>query len=147
MSIGVNNEQGLRVANRMPYCKRMIRCPGHYLVPPTVDVYLREPVPELRYASNVVEYQGKRLRIKKERIVRDIFGRKKINWKKLYELRKKGTVLQPWVSAAWAIEHVYDPLSEGCLYCDKRCKEGQGKVIVSSIKRLMGIPIKSKRSF
>lgn len=125
-----------------PYQKRMIQCPGHWLVPPTVDVYLREPVPILRNCSDSVEIKGKRIKIKKTRIVHDAFGRKVFDWKKLYELRKKGIVLHPKVSAAWAIEHVYDPLGAGCIHCDKRCKEGQGRVLVSTIRRLMGIPIK-----
>lgn len=124
------------------HLKRMITCPGHWLVPPNVDVYLREPVSLLKNCSNFVEFKGARIRIKKTRIVKDKFGNKVIDWKKLYELRRKGIVLHPQVSAAWAIEHVYDPISFLCKGCDKRCKEGLGKIMESSIKRLNGISIK-----
>ena len=118
------------------YLKKMITCPGHWLVPPQVEVYLREPVPLLKDCSNFVELKGKRIRIKKTRIVHDRFGNKVIDWKKIYELRKKGIVLHPKVSAAWAIEHVYNPDSFLCAVCDKRCKEGQSRVLERTIKRL-----------
>lgn len=129
--------------SQAPYHLRKIRCPGHYLIPPTVDVYMREPVPELRDVSRVIEFKGKRMRMKKERIVRDKWGNKKIDWKRIYELRKTGVVLNPVVSAAWAIEHVYDPISSLCIHCPKYCKEGQGRILITTIKRLMGIPIKN----
>ena len=133
------------ITKQVPYYKRLIRCPGHYLIPPTVDVYLREPVPLLKNCSKFVEFKGRKITIKKERIARDRFGSKKIDWKKLHELRRKGIVLQPDVSAAWAIEHVYDPKSMLCFKCPKHCKEGQGRVLITSIKRLMGISIKNRR--
>lgn len=120
------------------HLKRMIVCPGHWLVPPQVDVYLREPIPMFKDCSNFVELKGRRINIKKTRIVRDKFGNKMLDWKKLYELRHQGIVKHPKVSAAWAIEHVYDPLSELCAACDKRCKEGLGRVMETSIKRLSG---------
>ena len=126
------------------YLKRMITCPGHWLVPPQVDVYLREPVPLLKDCSDFVELKGKRINIKKTRIVHDKFGNKVVDWKKMYELRKKGIVLHPQVSAAWAIEHVYDPESFLCAACDKRCREGLGKIVTSSINRLSGIPMRGK---
>ncbi len=118
------------------YLKRMITCPGHWLVPPQVDVYLREPVPLLKDCSNFVELKGRRINIKKTRIVHDRFGNKVIDWKRMYELRKKGIILHPKVSAAWAIEHVYNPASFLCSACDKRCKEGLGRINEYSIKRL-----------
>lgn len=125
-----------------PYYKRMIHCPGHWLVPPQIDVYLREPVSWLKNCSNEVEIKGERIKIRKTRIAKDKWGRKKLDWKKLYELRKQGIVVSPKVSAAWAIENIYDPNSLLCLNCKQWCKEGQGRVITTTIKRLMGIPIK-----
>lgn len=118
------------------YLKRMITCPGHWLVPPQVDVYLRRSVPLLKDCSDFVELKGRRIRIKKTSIVHDRFGNKVIDWKKIYELRRKGIILHPKVSAAWAIEHVYDPKSFLCIACDKRCKEGFGRIREISIKRL-----------
>ncbi len=119
-----------------PYYKRMIRCPGHWLVPPQVDVYLREPVELLKDCSNWVELLGRKINIKKTRIAKDKWGNKKLDWKKLYELRARGVVLNPLVSAAWAIENIYDPSGYLCQHCPKWCKEGQGRINEFSIKRL-----------
>jgi hypothetical protein len=133
-----------RTNSKAPYYKRMIRCPGHYLIPPTVDVYLHEPVALLKDCSNWVEFMGRKITIKKTRIAKDKWGNKKIDWKKLYELRAKGIVLNPIVSAAWAIEHIYDPSGILCNFCPKYCKEGQGRVVTATINRLQGIPIKHR---
>lgn len=138
--VGENKSQ----INQAPYYKRMIRCPGHWLISPKVEVYLREPVPLLKDCSDFVELKGQRIKIRKTRIAKDRWGNKKIDWKKLYELRKTGQVLNPIISAGEAIERIYDPKSMLCILCDKRCKEGRGNIITSTIKRLMGIPIKRK---
>ena len=130
--------------SQVPYYKRMIRCPGHWLVPPTVDVFLREPVAELRHCSDFVEYMGRKIKIQKERIVKDMWGRKIINWKRIRELRQKGVIKTQFVSAAWAIEHVYDPLSALCNTCPKFCKKGQGRILIHTIRRLNGIPMKHR---
>jgi hypothetical protein len=121
-----------------PYYKRMIRCPGHWLVHPSVDVYKREQVGMLKNCSDFVEYQGKRIKIKKTRIARDKWGRKILDWRKLYELKKTGKVLQPRLTAAEAIEKVYDPKSALCINCPKYCKEGQGRILTHTIRRLNG---------
>lgn len=119
-----------------PYYKRMIRCPGHWLVDPKEEIYRRVPVDLLKDCSDYVEYQGKRMKIRKTKILKDKYGNKLVDWKKMYELRRKGKVLHPPISAAEAIERVYDPESYLCKMCDKRCKEGQGRVITTNIKRL-----------
>lgn len=126
-----------------PYVKRMIRCPGHYLIPPDVDIYLREPVPWANEISDKVELRGQTIKLRKERIAVDAFGRKLVDWKKLYRLRKVGKVVQPLVSAAWCIENIYDPMSELCqvrcrLNAGQPCKEGQGRIMTMSINRLNG---------
>jgi hypothetical protein len=126
-----------------PYLKRMIRCPGHYLVPPTVDIYLREPVSWLKQCSDFVELCGRKIKIRKERIKMDAYGRKMVDWKKLHKLRDAGIIIQPKVSAAWCIENIYDPLSHLCqVQCrysaHQPCKEGQGRVLDRTIKRLSG---------
>ena len=118
------------------YFKRMIVCPGHWLVSPKEDVYLRERIDLFKNCSDEVELKGQRIKIKKTRIKKDAFGRKMVDWKKMYELRKVGKVLHPKVSAAWAREHVYDPLSFLCGHCDKRCMEGLGNINTNTIKRL-----------
>lgn len=121
-----------------PYVKRMIKCPGHFLIPPKVDVYLREPVSWLKEVSNFVEVRGQKIKIKKDRIRRDKYGSKMVDWRKIYKLRDAGIVSQPDVSAAWVIENIYDPMSELCQLCPKFCKEGQGRVLTQTIKRLNG---------
>jgi len=131
---------GKRTVEQGAYFKRMIRCPGHYLIPPKVDIYLREPVEALKKCSNWVELMGKKFHIKKMRIARDRFGQKRVDWKKLYELRKKGIVLNPLISAAEAIERIWDPQGLLCQMCDKRCREGQGAVVETTIRRLKGLP-------
>lgn len=115
--------------------QRKIRCPGHYLIPPNIDIYKREPVERLKDVSkSVVE----KFKIKTMRRAKDALGRPIIDWKKLYELRRQGIVKQPEVTAAFAIENIYDPLSELCRMCDKRCKRGQGTINELGIKRLHG---------
>ena len=131
--ITIGQEQSV---NKAYYLKRMITCPGHYLIPPTVDVYLYEPVALLKNCSDWVEWKGTKYNLKKKRIVRDRFGNKAIDWKKLYELRSKGILLHPKVSAAWAREHVYDPIGFLCQHCDKRCMEGLGNFVERTVKRL-----------
>lgn len=126
-----------------PYLQRKIQCPGHWLIPPTIDVYLRRPVELLKNVKDFIEFRGVKIKMKKTAIVKDRFGRKVLDWKKLYELKRKGIVLQPFVTAAWAIENVYDPKSLLCAHCDKRCKDGQGNILINTIRRLIGE--KSKR--
>jgi len=117
------------------YYSRKIRCPAHYLVPPDVDVYQREPVPELKGVSKsaVITYG-----VRKTRRKVGLDGRPLLDWKKLYELRRKGIVKQPMMPASFFIEHVYDPKSPICIKCRGRCKEGKGNVNEYSIKRLHG---------
>lgn len=131
-------------AGNTPYYQRKIKCPGHYMIPPTVDVWLRKPVELLKNCSDFVEVKGERRKIKKEAIVHDKWGRKMLDWKKIYKLEKAGIVHQPVVTAAWAVEHVYDPLSVLCNNCPKYCKEGQGRVLTSTIRRLNGLPMKNR---
>ena len=128
---------------RAPYYKRMIRCPGHYLISPKADIYKTEPVPYANELSNQVEVRGRVIKLRKKRYVKDAFGRKVIDWKRVHELFRKndGSVIWPQISAAEAIERVYDPegaLCRGCL--SKPCREGQGMVVTTTIRRLRGLP-------
>jgi hypothetical protein len=123
-----------------PYYKRMIRCPGHYLISPKVDIYLREPIEAFKNCSDQVEVKGQIIKIRKMRPVRDRWGNKKIDWKKLHQLRKTGEVIHPEVSAAWAIENIWDPEGALCMMCNKPCREGQGTIVETSIRRLQGLP-------
>jgi len=134
-SVVLIGESQEKILGGTPYYKRKIKCPAHYLIPPNVDIYKREPVNELRNVSRgiIQEYKLKRYRRKK-----DIFGRPIIDWKKLYELKAKGIVKQPMVSASFAIENIYDSKSIICRMCRKRCMEGKGKITETTIKRLNG---------
>ena len=118
-----------------PYIKRKIQCPAHYLVDPKEDVYLREPVERLKNVSDGV---CKEYKIKKFSVKRDRFGNKMLDWKRIYALKKTGKVLQPFVTASFAIEHIFDPMSPVCIMCAGRCKRGKGKILETSIKRLSG---------
>lgn len=119
----------------IPYFKRKIKCPRHYLISPTVDVFLREPVPEL---SGVSDSAVKTFKVRKTRIKRDRFGNKMLDWKKIYEYEKTGKVIQPFISASYAIEHIYDPKHPICHMCRFKCMEGKQRINERSIKRLNG---------
>ena len=125
-------------APRTPFFMRKIRCPGHYLVPITEDIYLKEPIKSRRYCSDAVELCGQKIKIRKERTVTDAFGNKMIDWRKFYQLRRQGIILHPEISARFAIEQVWDPHSVLCRRCDKRCMRGVGTVNEWAIKRLHG---------
>lgn len=134
---------GQDIADRkVAYYKRQIECPGHWLIPPTEDVYLRKPIAMFKHCSDFVYLFGKKITLKKSRIVRDKFGNKVIDWKKLYALKAKGKIIQSRVSAAWAIENVYDPMGALCNACPKYCKEGQGRIMTGTINRLNGKKMK-----
>jgi len=119
----------------LPTYVRKIQCPRHYLIDPREDIFLREPVPLLKDVSNSVctEYKINKMRIK-----RDAWGNKLIDWKKMYALKAQGKVMQPMVTASFAIENIYDPLHPICQACNFRCKRGKGKINEKNIKRLSG---------
>jgi hypothetical protein len=119
-----------------------IECPAHWLVPPTIDVYKREPVPLLRDCSDYVEYKGKKIKIHKERIIKDAWGKKMLDWPKIFDLRRRGQIKRTLITKAEAIEFVWNPLSPVCQKCGFRCKRGMGFINENSIKRLQGIPMK-----
>lgn len=104
---------------------RKIRCPRHYLLRPGHDPFIREPEPLLKGVSKSACIT---FGVKKERIKRDRYGNPMQNFRSFY---------QPEISAAFAIEHVYDPLNPICKQC-KRCLEGLGVVNTRGIKRLNG---------
>jgi hypothetical protein len=123
------------VNSKVPYYRRKIKCPANYYLPPNVDVYVREEVPELK---NVSAYAVKKYGVQKLRRKKDRWGRPILDWKKIYDLEKKGLAFQPVISASFAIEHIYDPMSQICVLCKGRCLEGKGGVATQTIKRLNG---------
>jgi hypothetical protein len=124
--------------NQAPYYKRQIRCPAHWLIHPSLDIYVHEPVNMFKHCSDFVDYLGKKIKIRKSRIKTDAWGRKVIDWKKLYKLRDSGShlVANPFLSASDAIENIYNPLSIVCQTCDKRCFEGKQNIYERGIQRL-----------
>jgi hypothetical protein len=125
------------------YIRRQIKCPGHYIIPPNIDIYKRVPIYDpqglIKSAPDKVEYFGKTIKINKTQRAKDRWGRPIIDWKKIYELERQGIVKQPWVTAAWAIENVWDPQNQLCQQCRLRpCREGQGIVVQWGINRLVG---------
>lgn len=117
------------------HIQRKIRCPNNFMIPPTVDVFKRVPVERLKNVSKGViqEYN-----LKTMRRVKDAQNRPVVDWKKVLDLYHKGIVQWPEVTAAFAIEFIWDPLNHVCQACDKRCKRGQGTIRETTIKRLNG---------
>lgn len=119
----------------LPTYVRKIQCPRHYLIDPREDIFLREPAPLLKGVSDSV---CTRYKINKMRIKRDTWGNKMVDWRKMYALRKTGKVLQPMITASFAIENIYDPLHPICQQCQFKCKRGKGNINELGIKRLSG---------
>ncbi len=126
--------QATIIQSKGAYYKRTIKCPLHFLIPPNVDVYKYEPVALLKNVSKSVVA---RFKVRKNRIKKDAFGRPQVDWRKMYDLERKGIVKQPWITNAFALEHIYDPKRLLCLKCQK-CKEGMGTFIETKNKRLNG---------
>ncbi len=119
------------------YYMRKMKCPRHFLIHPSIDIYKREIVPELKNVSKSLLSSG---RARNTRIARDKFGNKVLDWKKIYALEREGNgmVRQPEITGAFAIEHIWDPKHPICKMCNGRCKEGRGRVNETGIKRLNG---------
>ena len=129
-----------------PWIKRKIQCPANYLLNPKCDIWVREPVPELKGCSDFVYLKEKKINIKKTRIKTDRFGFKVLDRKKMREYEKQGLLIKPFISASEAIEKIYDPLSPICVYyCKKQCLRGKGKILTRTINRLSGKPCKEGR--
>lgn len=103
---------------------RRIKCPRHYALIPGKEPFVMEENPALK---NVSWSLAKEFKIKKLRPKRDKNGNKIQDFRNYY---------QPEISAAFAIEHIYDPLHPICTQCNRRCFRGLGNVDVNSIKRL-----------
>lgn len=113
--------------SRVPWLKRKIKCPRHFILKPKEDPFIREVVPELK---NVSDDAVKTYKVKKTRIKRDRWG---------IPIRNPNSFYQPDISAAFAIEHIYDPDNHDCKYvCRGRCMEGMGSVNLRKIRRLYG---------
>lgn len=112
----------------LPLVKRMIDCPNFFIKKDGPDEpFLIEANPAFKDVPNSI---AKDLKIKKWKYKKDRNGHKIPNWNSFYK---------PRVSAAYAIENIYDPLNWVCtMQCKKRCMVGMGQVLEGSIKRLNG---------
>jgi len=105
---------------------RKIKCPKQYQLIPGKCPYVQVASPILK---NVSERAIKEYGLHRTIAKRDAAGNKVIDWSSFH---------QPMVSAAWAVEHCWDPLNPICtLQCKGRCLEGL-QVREQSIKRLHG---------
>ena len=108
----------------MPTVIRKIKCPKQYQLKPGHCPYVQVPNPLLKNVSEraIVEHGLHRTIAK-----RDQFGEKVVDWSSFH---------QPEVTAAWAVEHCWDPLNPICkVQCKGRCLRGL-QVTERSIKRL-----------
>jgi len=111
----------------MPYVRK-IKCPKHFILKPGYPPFEVVPNPLLKEVSeHAIREFGLRRYITK----RDRYGR---------PVQRRESYVQPEVTAAWAIEHCYDPNNWICVQqCKKRCfGEGLGKVNEMAIGRLNG---------
>jgi hypothetical protein len=87
--------------------------------------FLMKPNPLLKYVS---ERAIREFKLRRFVVAKDRFG------KKLYDKR---SYVQPEISAAFALEHIWDPLNPICkLECKGLCKDGIGEFSEYDIKRL-----------
>lgn len=107
---------------------RKIKCPKHFILKAGCPPYELVPNPLLK---NVSEQAIKEFGLKRFIPKRDRWG---------YKVRERSSYFQPEVTAAWAIEHCYDPMNWICTQqCKKRCfGEGLGKINETGIGRLVG---------
>lgn len=111
------------------YYMTKIKCPRHWIVKPGLPAYQMEIDPAIaklpKWAQDHPDWKLRKYRKKKDR-----WGRPIPEPKNYY---------QPEISAAFAIEHIYDPLNPICSQkCKGRCLEGKGKLNLNSIRRLRG---------
>lgn len=111
----------------------MIKCPNYFLMIPGRYGFIREPnslakkfsEADLKSFSSMTNAKSP---LKNWRFKRDRHGKKIPKWDDYY---------QPEISAAFAIEHVYDPDNWVCKnQCKGRCLEGHGAAAVKAVKRL-----------
>ncbi len=111
----------------IPYYRKKIKCPLHHVVIPGRHAFKIVPN-ELAKSCTLTDAELKRFGIRKWKYARDRFGNKIPDYNNHY---------QPEISAAFAIEHIYDPLRPLCQKC-RKCLEGSGSINLAAISRLKG---------
>lgn len=107
---------------------RKIKCPKHFVLKQGYPPFELVPNPLLK---NVSERAIREFGLKRMIPKRDRWGNK---------IQCRSSYYQPDVTAAWAVEHCYDPINWICIQqCKKRCfGEGMGPVKETAIGRLVG---------
>lgn len=116
----------------LPYYKRKMKCPKHFVKLPGREGFKMELDPNLR---NITFEQAKKYGVSKLKAKRYPPNHK---WagQKIYEPKD---YYQPEMSCAFLIENVYDGLNPICRdQCRGRCKEGFGHNPTATVKRLHG---------
>lgn len=119
------------------YFKQMIKCPRNYVLKPGCQPFKVKPHPHLKNCSLVKgnearEYDfaigGQKIKLRNWVYIKDKFGNK---------IQDFNNYIQPEISAAEAIERIYDPLNPICSeQCKHRCLEGKEGFNWRQIKRL-----------
>lgn len=102
---------------------RKLKCPRHHLAIPGREPWQIE-VNEFTKDTNMSDADCKRFGIRKWKYKRDAYGNKIPDYNNHY---------QPDVSAAFALEHIFDQNSPVCRKC-RRCLEGFGRVALIQAK-------------
>ena len=116
----------------MVYLKRKIKCPKHFIIKPGRPGFFMVPDKALK---NFTDETLKRFGLSRWKKKRDKFGQ---------PIRNDNDYYQPEISAAFAIEHIYDPINPICKQCRLRCWEGMGTPSIFGINRLNGKDSKGK---
>lgn len=110
-----------------PLVMSKVRCPNYFILKPGKSGFVEEVN---RLAKNFSEDTCKEFGLKRTKFKKDANGNKIPKWDDYY---------QPVVSAAYAIEHIWDPNNWVCTHqCRGRCMEGKGTVLQNSVDRLRG---------
>jgi hypothetical protein len=99
----------------MSFYQRRIKCPRHHVVKPGKQPFLITEN-ELVKDTKMSDADIKRFGLRRWKYKRDKFGNKIPDFRNHY---------QPEISAAFALEAIYDPVNPICARC-KRCMEGFG---------------------
>lgn len=103
---------------------RKIRCPRHHILKPGKLAFQIEPNP-FTVDTKMSDEMCRKFGIRKWKYKRDRFGNKIPDYKNHY---------QPQISAAFALERIFDQHNLVCQKC-KKCLEGFGRVALIQTSR------------
>lgn len=104
---------------------RKIKCPRHFIVKPGLSPWKRIPNPKLK---DLPEWAFKKWpSLRRTIIERDRWGR---------PIREDRNFYQPYISAAFAVSQIYDPMNPICQRCNVKCTEGINNKIATIGRRI-----------